>query len=326
MPTHPIRPVARRTFLRHGLAAAGLLGGIRTTFADDSPADRNLRSTLTPEALSVRLGDGPEIARYHRVPPADTPIPSAGFFHPLATPSGVVITDLSPDDHRHHRGVFLGWVEMHGAKDADFWGWGEPAPVKDRRIVNRGIRSARIGGPVAMFNATNRWEAEGVEILGESLAARLRVEGDLTVLDLRYQLTPAADLTLARWAFSGFCLRMRKDGTGTVHDPKGPVSLPEPRHTDPDSDAPDAPWYAVALTLPDGRRAGGAVLSHPDNPPTRWHNPPSLRMLNPCIVAPGSLHWPARKAVTLRYQVVAFDGPLPADRLNALAAEYTRAR
>lgn len=317
--------VTRRRFLGRaaGAVATTWLGSSLEAAGAVPPA---LASTLTESALEVRLPSGTEILRYHRRPPAGTPILSGAFFHPLATPSGVVVTDLSPDDHPHHRGVFLGWVEMHGAKDADFWGWGAHAPTKDRRILNESIRQARIGGPVVQFSARNRWEAEGTVILAEELAARFRVEDEVSVLDLDYQLKPAADLTLARWAFSGFCLRMRKDGKGTLHSPAGPVTLPDPVHTKPETDAPDAPWYAAALELPDGRKCGGAVLNHPSNPTTLWHNPRSIRMLNPCVVAPGPLTWKGGSTVRLRYRVVAFDGDLPTARLNQLASEWGRAR
>ena len=75
---------------------------------------------------------------YERPEDSKLPVESGCYFHPLHTPKGVVVTDVAPPDHPHHRGVFLGWVEMHGKKDADFWGWGEHAPVKGRQIVNKG--------------------------------------------------------------------------------------------------------------------------------------------------------------------------------------------
>lgn len=323
LPAHSL-PGPTRVTRRHfvGRSAGAVAAWTGFSVAADAGDPSALASRPTDEALEVRLPGGTEILRYHRRPPAGTPIASAGFFHPLATPAGVVVTDLSPDDHPHHRGVFLGWVEMHGAKDADFWGWGAHAPVRDRRIRGEWLRQARIGGPVVQFAARNRWEAEDTLVLTEDLAARFRVEGETSILDLEYQLQPAADLTLARWAFSGFCLRLRKDGKGTLHAPSGPVTLADPVHTRPETDAPDAPWYAFALELPDGRKCGGAVLNHPANPPTLWHNPRSIRMLNPCVVAPGSLTWKGGTQVRLRYRVVAFDGELPAARLNALAAEW----
>src|SRR5712671_1496664 len=105
---------------------------------------------------------------YHLKAPADTllPVDSGDFFHPLTTPRGVVVTDFAPADHKHHRGVFLAWVEMHGAKDADFWGWGEHAPIQGRHIVNHSLsledQSSRVG-----FRAENEWRADDAVVLGE---------------------------------------------------------------------------------------------------------------------------------------------------------------
>ncbi len=80
-------------------------------------------------------------------------VESACYFHPFTTPSGITVTEVAPDDHRHHRGIFLAFVEMHGPADADFWGWGEHAPKENRVIVNRKHRS---NGSIV---AENEWRA-----------------------------------------------------------------------------------------------------------------------------------------------------------------------
>src|ERR1051325_7711163 len=97
----------------------------------------------TADAVVIRVGDK-EIARYQLTKPADSKlaVESACYFHPFATPRGVVLTDVAPSDHKHHRGIFFAWLEMHGKKDADFWGWGQYAPMKDRIIVNREFKEA----------------------------------------------------------------------------------------------------------------------------------------------------------------------------------------
>ena len=252
---------------------------------------------------------------------AGLPVDSGGFFHPVTTPSGVVVTDLAPADHRHHRGVFLAWVEMHGRKDADFWGWGEHAPVKERRIVNQRLRP-RLTDDFVSFRADNTWEAEGIVLMRERLDARVSDRDGVRVMDLTYRFTPLDDLTLSRWAFSGFCVRTRKDGDIHLYSPAGPAKFPPPSHLKPESDWPDARWYACEQTLTDGRQIGAAVLNHPRNPPTLWHNHPDIRMINPCIVAPGEVKLKAGKPLVLRYRVVTFDGKLPSATLEKLANEW----
>ena len=213
---------------------------------------------------------------------------------------------------------------MHGRKDADFWGWGEHAPVKDRHIVNTGITELPAAEGTAGFKALNEWRAEGDVILREELKAVSRIQPPAHIVDLDYTLTADVDLTLSQWAFSGFCVRLRKDGSAAMHDPDGPVKRPAPIHTKPESDWPAAAWYACALTLAGGTKAGVAVLNHPENPPSLWHNHPDIRMLNPCIVAPAALTLKAAQPLRLRYRVVAFDGEVPSVHLNDLASVWRK--
>jgi hypothetical protein len=244
-------------------------------------------------------------------------IESAAFFHPFSTPSGTVVTDLAPSDHPHHRGIFMGWVEMHGEKDADFWGWGQHAPIKDRRIVNRRVRVMKDG-----LSAANDWMAEETVLIQEQLRASIKATGQANVLDLNYELIPKSDITLSRWAFSGFCLRTRKEGKLQFFSPQGEATLPNPSHLKPESDWPDAPWYAATVTLPDGMQFTSAVINHPKNPPSLWHNHRDVRMINPAITAPGEVKLKRGQPLALRYRVVAVDGGVPTALLNRLADEF----
>jgi hypothetical protein len=277
-------------------------------------------------AVIVERGGRPQL-RYELKGGAEKKLSvnSACYFHPFATPAGVVVTEVAPDDHPHHRGIFLAFVEMHGEKNADFWGWGEHAPKDGRVIVNRTITAGADKNPG--FIAANEWTADGSTIIKETLIATLtRPSGGANVLDLHYTLTPTADLTLSRWAFSGFCVRTRKDAKLTAIDPDGEVKLPNPSHLKPESDWPAKPWYAYELQLNDNTTAGVAVLDHPQNPKTLWHNHRDIRMLNPSIVAPAAVKLSAGKPLTLRYRVVAFDGGAQTDELNRLASEFAKVR
>lgn len=276
------------------------------------------------DAVVVSAGDQ-EALRYHLVKPhgSSLTVDSGCFFHPLTTPKGVPLTDLAPEDHPHHRGVFFGFVEMHGAADADFWGWGEKAPKEKRAIRNVKIENRRELGPSAHFTARNEWDADGTVLLDEELrAAFFQPDASMRMLTLIVTLTPKADIALPQWAFSGFCVRTRKDGELEAHGPDGKVDRADPGHLKPESDWPDAPWYAYALKLPDGARAGVAVMSHPSNPRTLWYNNRAARMLNPCITAPGPLALKAGTPLKLGYRVVVFDGELPRDALSGLAREW----
>ncbi|HTI73219.1 MAG TPA: DUF6807 family protein [Candidatus Limnocylindria bacterium] len=284
-------------------------------------ATRHTAEVLRDDSSVKLKRDGREVFTYNLVPPpgVNLPVDAGGFFHPLTTPNGVVVTDLSPSDHRHHRGVFLAWVEMHGAKDADFWGWGQYAPVKDRRIVNRSV-TMQLNG----FTALNEWVAEGSVLVEEELQAVSTAGTGANLLELTYKLTPKSDLTLSQWAFSGFCLRVRKDGDMRIFSPTGLSMLPNPNHMKPESDWPDARWYRCEQTLPDGSHIGAAIINHSSNPPSLWHNHRDVRMLNPCIVAPGPVKLAGGKTLVLRYLVVTHDGSISADYLDGLSADFSK--
>lgn len=274
---------------------------------------------------------GKPVLVYQLERPADStlPVESACYFHPLITPGGVVVTDVAPKDHPHHRGVFLAWVEMHGKKDADFWGWGEHAPTKGREIVfgNTAGTSASLAG--AGLDVRNLWLADAEPMIREELHAKVRAEPSAKayVVDLTYILTPTTDITLSRWAFSGFCVRARGEGKVTAFGPGGEVMLPNPSHVKPESDWPAAPWYGYTLKFDGGKDAGKtagvAVIDHPKNPPSLWHNHRDIRMLNPCIVAPAEVKLKADVPLVLRYRVVAHDGETPGAEMDRLAAEWS---
>jgi len=277
--------------------------------------------------VSVKRGEA-ELLRYWLKKPPGTAlsVESASFFHPLATPAGIPVTEVGPADHKHHRGIFLGWVEMHGRKDADFWGWGAHAPMTNRVIVATKDGTVRSANGVVNYSVENEWRADGEAMIVEKLDAQLTARPEANWLDLHYALTPTQDIVLARWAFSGFCVRTRRDGKLTAFSPKGEVRLPNPVHTNPDSDWPSEAWYAVRLALVEGRTIGVAVIDHPANPPALWHNHRDTFMLNPCIVAPKALGLKQGQPLHLRYRVVAFDGEPPTRMLNRLAKEFADAK
>lgn len=280
---------------------------------------------VTPERVAVEGADGAEVLVYNRIVPADVEltVDSGGFFHPFNTPEGVAVTGLRPEDHLYHRGIFMAWFEMRGELEADFWGWGEHAPTEDRVIMSRAISEVTAAADEARFTAENDWVAEDTVMVHERLEATVRQMAEGNVADLEYTITPTADTTLPQRAFSGFCFRTRIDGAIQPHDPDGEVDLPPVSHVDPESNWPGRPWYAYTIVLEDeDAEIGAAVIDHPDNPESHWHNSVGIGMLNPVIVSPGEIQLEAGEPFTLRYRAVTFDGDVPVGLLNSLAEEW----
>ena len=300
--------------------------------------------TLVPDehGMVLKTPDGRTVFRYMTRKPAQTKLTanSVCCLYPVKTPTGEEVVDFAPEDHPHHRGVFFAWHAMAGKTPADFWGWGEWAPTKDRVITNRSVKLLSATAEQAVVEVRNDWVAEGNTLVEEltTITASERVVRTLPlqsakgggpikygafVIDFDFRLTPKEDITLRQTAFSGFCAKCRKDGKGVYSDPKGKVELPNPHHLKPESNWPAQSWYDYSVQLANGRTVGVAIVDHPDNPPTSWHNLAPIAMLNPCIVAPGEVKLKANQPLRLRYRLVAHDGPAPLELLNkTLAPEF----
>lgn len=309
----PVFPSVFRKVLHLSLACS-LLAIAPQVLGDKGP---EVKIDKQPSSLTFQTENGP-IASYNlkRIEESRTPNESGGFFHPVYTPKGIVITDLAPDDHPHHRGVFMGWVEMHGAKDADFWGWGEHAPTTNRTIFVRSVK-----GSGDKITARNEWVADDTVLIKEEMKATASTKGRMNLIDIEYKFTPQSDIVLSQWAFSGFCLRTRKDGKIEYHSPSGVARFPNPIHTKPISNWPNQNWYAATVNTGQNEFSV-AVLNHRDNPQTLWHNHRDVRMINPCIVAPGEIKLKKGKALVLKYMIVAADGPVPTGELNDLSSMW----
>lgn len=174
--------------------------------------------TADRERVRVTFEEAPALS-YILKKPTDSACssPSAGYFHPLTTPSGWVVTDVASDDHRHHRGVFLAWIEVRGpAGEGDFWGWGAHAPGADRQIVHHDTDHVAATRNTATFTVRNDWLAASIPLLEETLRANVSFRPDARIHDLAYRLKPQDEVTLGQHAFSGFSVRLRKDAPLTA--------------------------------------------------------------------------------------------------------------
>ena len=282
--------------------------------------------TLVPDqdGMVLKTPDGRTIFRYMTRKPADSGLKanSVCCLFPLNTPSGERVVDFAPPDHPHHRGVFLTWHAIDGKKPADFWGWGEWAPTKDRVIENRGVKLVMADAAGAEIAVRNDWVAEGETLVEENTTIAARQRDGVYLVDLDFRLTPKSDLTLRQTAFGGLCIKARHEGEGVYTGPQGEMSLPAPHHLKPESDWPAADWYDYTMTLPGGKKIGVAVMDHPGNPPSVWHNLKTIAMVNPCIVAGGPVKLKAGQPLRLRYRIVTHDGAAPLEVLKNLSSQW----
>ena len=111
-------------------------------------AQNSVTAILTNDNIILKKGSS-EILNYRKsimYPPAgvDTAYKRSGFIHPMYSPSGNILTRISPRDHYHHFGIWNPWTKVKiGNHETDFWNIGS----KQGTVRFAGINST-INGPV----------------------------------------------------------------------------------------------------------------------------------------------------------------------------------
>ena len=159
------------------------------------------------------------------------------YVHPLATPSGVVLTDSRPDDHPWHKGLWFAWKYVNGAN-----GWELPDRCGNggvcRTILNaKDVEILGLGAKVLLvltyYDAAGAVlsERRKVDFLppDEAGGYAIQSEHEFTALrDVTLERTPPYRRKDGAWAggYAGFTLRLassaakefsvRKDGKDFV--------------------------------------------------------------------------------------------------------------
>ena len=312
--------VTRRAFIATGVAAIGtrVSGQARAYTLEQGQYGRTLKDPQGRVVLGYLTSKPPQLQGN-----------SACCIHPFNTLGGEAATDIAPDDHPNHRGIFFAWHDMEFTRGGetlrgDFWGWGKFAPIDGRVIANRDITLTRGDAQAGEIAVRNDWTIAGKPVLLEATTIRAAEEDGARVLDLTYRFTSDYDVTIKQMAFTGVCFRCRKDGTYVFANPDGEVKLPNSGPTDPATDWPSRPWYSHTVTRQGGRTVASALIDHPSNPPSAWHGARSVSFLNPCITANGPVKIAPKQPLTLRYRAVTHDGPFAAGWLDKMAARWRK--
>jgi hypothetical protein len=216
----------------------------------------------------------------------------------------------------------MGYVDVRGTKDANFWGGGG-GPIKGSAIVSESVSDIAGSG----FRARNTWQKDGVELVQEDMQAAAHLDGPATILDLVYTFTAVADdVRLAHCNVGGLALPVRYDGQLTAHGPDGPVKHPSAAYRKDETNWPAAAWYGYTVKLPGDHTLSAAIINHPANPETRWHCALGARVINPNITTHAERPLKPGEPLTLRYRVVALDGDFEAKRMGGWVRGYAESK
>jgi hypothetical protein len=274
--------------------------------------------------------DGRPVFQYRGGPgvlPSDDIKPAfrrGGYLHPVQTPSGTVVTDDYPPDHRHHHGVWFAWTktEFQG-RAPDFWNMGDgKARVEFEALetswsgpVHAGVRARHayvdLSGGARAVALTETWLARAYAVG--------RAGRGLHLFDLDLTQAPAAGaaLVLPEYHYGGLALRGRREWDG-----KANASFLTSEGKDRSNGHATRGRWCHLSGRTEGGVAGAAVLGHPQN--FRAPEPLRIHPDNPFFCfAPSQLgRWEIGSAHTARYRFVVQDGPPDPKELDRLWNDY----
>jgi hypothetical protein len=312
------------------LAGTTPAGGARVYELVDGPPPDALKVDVQvgKDALEIAIG-GAKVLRYHTAavqPPegVDKKFARNAYIFPAWTPSGLVVTDDFPPDHRHQRGIWMSWTktEFEG-RHVDFWNIGDSTGA----IVFAGMGPVTAGPVFGEFQAKHRQADLGVPgdkiAINEQFSVRVwRVGGPekgYWLWDLVSRQRSASDspVKLPQYYYGGLGYRGPPEWLASVD------MLTSEGKTRKDGNETKARWCDVSGPL-GGRTAGVLVMSHPQN----FRHPEPVR-LNPkqpqiCFAPSEEGDWAIEpgKDYVWRYRFCVHDGEMKAAAADRLWTDF----
>jgi len=236
--------------------------------------ENKITTVITPESIVLKNGNS-EILHYQTAvlyPPAkiDTAYKRSGFIHPLITPSGNILTRVSPPDHYHHVGIWNPWTRVRiGNHVTDFWNLSE----KQGTVRFAGINSI-VNGPVYGGFSVRQEHIDFQGKMPEELAinevwdvrawnAEPVVGLKAWLVDLTTFLSVAGDSAIVFEAYrygGGIGIRANEEWTK-----ENSSVLTSEGKTRKDADGTRARWTDLNGAFKNNGQSGVVFFSHPSN-------------------------------------------------------------
>jgi hypothetical protein len=248
-----------------------------------------------------------------------------GFFHPLCTPAGHVLTNFEPHDHFWHRGL---WFTIKFINGENFWE--ENPPFGTQRTAVPPTITHEAGGPISVFSSVEwlRPDGKGTVINEQRLFTYRPIDGLSYAIDFTFILKPRVDVLLDRTVFTtwggygGLTFRGNRNWTesrllfsdGTTSD------RPTPKIAD---------WCDLSGKLDGGvNQTGGiAIFDHPENPrhPTPWYGGTGPgHYFNAAFLFNEPVTLAAEEKLRFRYRVLVHDAMRDVEALREDYEQYQK--
>ncbi|MBI4579444.1 MAG: PmoA family protein [Planctomycetes bacterium] len=254
-----------------------------------------------PNVEVATADGGPVLAYRHGAPDPSFKYPMTSYLHPLVGLDGEILTDCTPSDHLHHRGLFWAWVRIQRGEDiiAETW-------VPRNLVLEAGDLKTATGPVFARFAARHYYVyrpesgasqpasvAAGTPAAGGAAGLSRREAGERLfdewvvcrvfpvtdggrAIDVELTLTALQDglkiggQTQSNKGYGGLTLRFSTEQQGKAIEPR---IVADGKAIQRDLNHVVARWidWTGIFNGPDGKRlghrSGAAVLVHPSHPP-----------------------------------------------------------
>lgn len=235
------------------------------------------------------------------------------YLHPIVAPDGKgVLTEFSPDHHKHQTGLYWGFTRVNGR---DYFH--NPANGYWRRISFAPLVAQ--GAEVKWSTVYHLLDAAGQAILAETQVWIMRDRGDRHLLDLEWKGEGLADVTVGKYEYGGLFLRMpwRTGMEGAAVNSHG--------QRNSQATGQRALWVDVGMKV-NGRQdlAHFAILDHPKNAghPLPWRVDNQMG-IGPCRAIAGDWRIARGSVETIRHQIVVYTGAYDGKDLSVLWQAYS---
>ena len=304
--------------------------------AKAKPASAGVEVQPTPGGLAVTVAGKPTLS-YQALGEAPRPeigkeFVRGGYIHPVLTPSGVLVTDDYPADHKHHHGIWTAWTstEYEGRKP-DFWNMGKKGGRKDHVALGTSFSGAVAGGFSARISSTDMGASPAKVVLDEHWQVTVyRTHAKAPpyyLFDLIWTdtLVGTSPLVLPEYRYGGLGVR----GNIAWLDKANAFFLTSEGKDRVSGDNTPARWLHMGGKVGGkvgGKLAGIATLDHPGNfrapQPLRIHPDEPYFSVAPPKAGKFSIQ-PGQPYVS-RYRFVVADGPPDKALLERLFNDYAQ--
>lgn len=250
-----------------------------------------------------------------------------GYLHPVYSPSGLVVTDDYPPNHKHHHGIWFPWTktEFEG-RTPDFWNMGEGKGTVEFVAVDGFWNGHVHGGLRARHRFVDLTAPTPKTVLLESWEVRMyrtpRERPPYHLFDLvsTQECATANPLKLPEYHYGGLGVRGHWDWNGKENT----TFLTSSGETDRvKGNTTRGRWCHMGGQV-GGQPTGLAILDHPGNfrapQPMRLHPSEPFFCYAPSQLGDWSIE-PGTPYVS-RYRFVVFDGPADRELIERLWNDF----